>query len=53
MIAVMRLAPGEETFSSPVAYECQVLQRCDVLPPTSRRSTLENVLEALIAFRQE
>jgi hypothetical protein len=53
LIGVMRLAPGEETCYSLVEYECQVLQRCDLLPPTSTRSTLKNVLERLIAFRKE
>ena len=53
LIGVMRLAPGEEPCYSLVEYQCQVLQRCDLLPPTSTRSTLENVLERLIAFRKE
>lgn len=34
-------------------YQCEVLQRCDVLPQIEKRSTLENVLETLRIFKQE
>ena len=34
-------------------YQCEVLQRCYVLPQTEKRSTLVNVLETLRIFKQE
>ena len=49
----MRLAPREETGFSSSEYRYQVLQLCGQVPWTSQRSTLENVLETLIAFRKE
>ena len=53
LIGVMRLAPREETGFSSFEYRYQVLQLCDRLPETGQRSTVENVLETLIAFRKE
>ena len=53
LIGIMRRAPREETESSPFKYQFQVLQRCDLLVQTGQRSTIENVLKTLKAFREE
>lgn len=53
LIRIMRLAPREGTGFSSFEYWSEVLQLCDRLPGTSQRSTVDNVLETLIAFRKE
>jgi hypothetical protein len=53
LMGLMRLAPQEETGFFPAGYQCQVLQCCDCLPRTRQRSTIENVLETLNAYKQE
>ena len=49
----MQHASGQRRDFSPFEYHCQVLQRCDLLPRTKTRSTLENVLETLRVFKEE
>jgi thiamine kinase-like enzyme len=49
MLRARRVKPG--CFQS--EYQCQVLQRCDLLPQAKTRSTLEKVVETLRTFRQE
>jgi hypothetical protein len=53
LIGIMQHASGERGEFSPFEYQCQLLQRCDVLPKINTRSTLENVLETLRTFKQE
>ena len=53
LIGIMQHASRETGHFSPFEYQCQVLQRCDVLPKTNTRSTRENVLETLRTFKQE
>jgi hypothetical protein len=53
LIGMVQHAAGERGDFSPFEYQCQVLQRCDLLPKTNDRSTLENILETLCTFREE
>jgi hypothetical protein len=53
LIGVMRCSLTEQKKSSPFDYQCHVLLREDRLMKTDQRSTLENVIETLGAFRQE
>lgn len=53
LIGIMRCAPREQTQSTPFEYQFQVLQRFDLLVQTGQKSTFNNVLETLKAFRKE
>jgi hypothetical protein len=53
LIGMVQHAAGERGDFSPFEYQCQVLQRCDLLPKTNDRSTRENILETLCTFREE
>ena len=53
LLGIMQHASGQRGEFPPFEYQCQVLQRCDVLSKTNTRSTLENVLETLRVFKDE
>jgi hypothetical protein len=53
LVGIMLRALQEDLSGSQSEYECQVLQRFDLLPKTNTRSTLENVVETLRIFKEE
>ena len=53
LIGILGHVSEERNDFSSFEYQCQVLQRCQLLPKTDTQSTLENVLETLRTFRNE
>ena len=53
LIGIMLRARREEPNCLQSEYQCQVLQRCDLLLQTNTKSTLEDLLQTLRTFRAE
>ena len=52
LIGVMEHATGDQGDFFPFGHQCQVLQRCDLLPQSGQRSSLALVLKALMTFKE-
>ena len=48
----MEHAAGDQGDFFPFGHQCQVLQRCDLLPQSGQRSSLALVLKALMTFKE-
>ena len=52
LIGVMEQTAGDQRDFSPFEHRCQILQRCDLLPQTGERSSVEHVLKTLVTFKE-